>query len=339
MGKTSLMQQESEDAPRCIAAMFDRGRSSRAEIAAALRSVPPFMALTVGRGSSDHVCAFAAWTFARWLRLPTMSLPPSLITRDGADPQVQGALMLAVSQSGRGADVIEVTGWGRKAGALTVALVNDPRSPLADAAEFVLDQGAGPEQSVAATKSVLCSMAAVQALAADVSGDPGLKTSLARLPQELQATVDKGRDLPIEELGSATHAFVLGRGAGLSAALEIALKLKETCGLSAEALSGAEVRHGPRAVVGPGFLVIALALPGPTEADIRAATAELAEQGARIVVIGQRSDDAWRLLPIDPVGAPLAALQLAYPAIARAAAARGHDPDRPRMLSKVTSTL
>ncbi|WP_191062449.1 SIS domain-containing protein, partial [Geminicoccus harenae] len=145
--------------------------------------------------------------------------------------------------------------------------------------------------------------------------------------------------LPIEKLAQARNAFVLGRGAGLAAGLEIALKLKETCGLPTEALSAAEVRHGPREVVGPGFLVLAIALPDLGEPDVRAASAELAQQGADILTLGTRPEDDWILPPIDPVNTPLAALQLAYPAIARAAQARGRDPDRPRTLSKVTSTF
>lgn len=339
MKASSLMREEALSAPSKVAGLIKDGAEERGRLVAALAKWPPMLALTVGRGSSDHVCLFAAWTFARRLALPTMSLPPSLVTRDGGAPQVQGSLMLAVSQSGRGADVVEVAAWGRRAGAHTVALVNDPGSPLAQAAEFVLDQRAGLEQSVAATKSVLCSMAAVQALVADLAGEEMLREALRRLPDDLAATAAASAKLPIEAVASARNGFVLGRGAGLSAGQEIALKLKETCGLSVEALSAAEVRHGPREVVGEGFLVIALALPGPTEEDVRAAAAELALQGAQVIVMGCEPGDGWRLPPLDPVNGPLAALQLAYPAIAGAAIARHRDPDHPRTLSKVTSTF
>ncbi|WP_027136268.1 SIS domain-containing protein [Geminicoccus roseus] len=339
MAPDSLMQQEALFAPVAVRRLIETGAQERQAVAAALRSRPPALAVTVGRGSSDHVCTFAAWSLARWLGLPTMSLPPSLVTRDGAGLRVAGALMLAISQSGRGADVVEVVSWGRRAGARTVALVNDAGSPLGSAAEFVLDQRAGPEQSVAATKSVICSMAAIQALLADLAGDASLRAALERLPGDLEATAAQSGGLPVGPLVAAEHAFVLGRGAGLSAGLEIALKLKETCGLSAEALSAAEVRHGPREVVGPGFLVVALALPGPTGADVRAAAAELAGQGASVILVGDQPGDHWRLPTIDPANGPLAALQLAYPAIAAAALARGRDPDRPRTLSKVTSTF
>ncbi|HEX2525756.1 MAG TPA: SIS domain-containing protein [Geminicoccus sp.] len=339
MPVASLMEEEALSAPDRVAAVLEEGVAERRALVAALLAEPPALGVTVGRGSSDHVCSFAAWTFLRRLRLPTMSLQPSLVTRDGAEPRVERALMLAVSQSGQGADVIGVTAWGRSAGARTVALVNDPASPLAAAAEFVLDQRAGPERSVAATKSVICSMAGVLALAADLSDDDHLHRVLGRLPSELHATAAAGGGLEIGPFAGAEHAFVLARGAGLAAGAEIALKLKETCGLSAEALSAAEVRHGPREVVGPGFLVVALALPGPTEGDVRTAAAELAAQGASVIMLGCASDDTWRMPTVDPVSAPLAALQLAYPAIARAAQARQRDPDRPRTLSKVTSTF
>ena len=339
MADGTLMAAEAASAPDRVARLIRDEEGAIAAIAAALAESPPGLAVTVGRGSSDHVCTFAAWSFARWLGLPCMSLPPSLITREAVPLRVQDALLLAVSQSGRGADVVEVMGWAGQAGACTVALVNDPASPLAEAARFVLDQQAGPEQSVAATKSVICSMAAVQALTAALAGRPALRSALMRLPDDLAGAVGRADHLPIEKLAHAHNAFVLGRGAGLAAGLEIALKLKETCGLSAEALSAAEVRHGPREVVGPGFLVLAIALPGPSEPDVRAASAELAQQGADILTLGTRPGDDWILPSIDPVNAPLAALQLVYPAIARAAQARGRDPDRPRTLSKVTSTF
>lgn len=335
----SMMEKEAFSAPEKVAELIVRGRRERDAVVAALSARPPGLALTVGRGSSDHACSFAAWSFARWLGLPTMSLPPSLITRDAVDLQVRGALLLAISQSGRGADVVEVTQWGRRAGARTIALVNDPASPLAQAAEFIIDQRAGPERSVAATKSVICSMAAVQTLLAELSGVPELQAATLRLPDDLAAAA-AAADVPaVEPVLHAEHAFVLGRGAGLAAGAEIALKLKETCGLSAEALSAAEVRHGPREVVGPGFLVIALALPGPTETDVRAAATELAAQGAGVILIGRQASDYWPLPAIDPVNAPLVALQIAYPAIARAARSRGRDPDVPQTLSKITSTF
>ena len=338
MKSASLMHDEALEAPTRIQAMIEQGFLARRDVATTLLRAPPSVALTVGRGSSDHVCAFAAWSFARWLGLPTMSLPPSLITRDGAELKVGNSLLLAVSQSGQGADVVEVTEWATRAGARTVALVNDVGSPLANAAEFVLDQQAGKERSVAATKSVLCSMAVIQAILTDVAQVPALHAALAALPRDLTVAAGASSNVPVDDLASAQQCFVLGRGAGLSAASEIALKLKETCGLPAEALSGAEVRHGPREVVGPCFLVIALAIPGPTEADVRMAAFELAGQGAKVIMIGTNAADLWRLPPVDQVNAPLAALQLAYPAIARAAALRGHDPDRPQTLSKVTST-
>ena len=339
MNLPTLMEVEALSAPTKVAQLLSDGKGQRDAVVQALLVDLPSLAVTVGRGSSDHVCSFAAWTLLRHLSLPTMSLQPSLVTRDGAQPRVAGALMLAISQSGKGADIVGVTAWGRSAGARTIALVNDISSPLAEAAEFVLDQHAGAERSVAATKSVICSMATIQALVAEATKDEQLVRALACLPDDLELAGRASRGVNLDPVVRAEHAFILGRGAGLSAAAEIALKLKETVGLPAEALSAAEVRHGPREVVGPDFLVIALALPGPTEADIRMAAAELASQGANVIVIGSGPDDQWQLPNVDPTNAPLAALQLAYPAIAQTAIARNRDPDRPANLSKVTSTF
>jgi glucosamine--fructose-6-phosphate aminotransferase (isomerizing) len=157
-----------------------------------------------------------------------------------------------------------------------------------------------------------------------------------KLPAVLRLAFQAGMQLDVAGLQDVSSAYVLSRGLGLSAALEIALKLKETCGIHAEAFSSAEVRHGPREIVTSGFMVIALALPGPGREDVLRVAEELKEQGARTLII----DLAALQLECDSRLGPLVALQMIYPWLARSAGFLGHDPDRPRNLKeKVVRTI
>ena len=214
-------------------------------------------------------------------------------------------------------------------------------SPLARSAEIFLDQRAGPEKSITATKSVLCTLTGIARLTAEWSQDAALLKALGGLPVCLRHAADSSAQFDERLLDGVSNAFILSRSLGYGAANELALKLKETCGVHAEAFSTAEVRHGPREIVNKDYLVIALALPGSGEADVLAAAEEMRAQGARVIVVGRSAAvDGFELplLPDDRL-APLAALQLLYPWIARCAKALGRDPDKPKTLaSKVIRT-
>src|SRR5262249_16050085 len=240
--------------------------------------------------------------------------------------------------SGRSPDLIELTEAARRAGALVVAMVNDETSPLAAAAELVIPLCAGEERAVAATKSwVLAGLAFVQ-LAAAWSGGPALRDAVDRAPDALDAAAALAWNLG--ELAAATNAYVVGRGLGLGAAFEVALKLKETCRLHAEAFSTAEVLHGPVALVEPGFPVIALCQQDATTAQTGAVIARLAKLGAR--VWSTLTCDGATPLPtvanVPAVIAPLCEVQSFYMSVPALAAARGLDADAPAHLAKVTET-
>lgn len=332
--------EEALEAPDRVADLLRRDGEIYAALGTRLRTAPPPAALTIARGTSDHAAAYGAYLLARATGRLTASLPPSLVTLENARLAVSGHLAIAVSQSGRSPDLVASLEAARAAGALAVAVVNDAGSPLATAAQLVLPHHAGPERAVAATKSFLCSAVALARLAAAWSGDAALLASLADLPGALRAAAAAGFTADPGWVGSAGHVYVLARGPGLPVAQEVALKLKETCGLHAEAFSSAEVRHGPREAVDAGFAVLALALPGPGQADVLAAAGELAAQGAAVHAVGP-VEGALVPLPagLDPLLAPLAAAQALYPLLVRTAQALGRDPDRPRTLAKVTLTL
>jgi glucosamine--fructose-6-phosphate aminotransferase (isomerizing) len=243
--------------------------------------------------------------------------------------------VLSISQSGQSADLVAALGHLRGPGAAlaTVALVNQVESPLAKAAHWVIDQAAGPEVSIAATKSFQASLAGVDALACALAGQDG-GPRLARLAELLTAPPVAARDL--EVLVRARSALVLARGPALAAAQEVALKLKEAAGLHAEAVSAAEVMHGPKALAASGVAVLALIGRGSLGATTRAAAAHLQKLGAPVATLEVAADLTHESAPGEHDPALLAqAFYLQLPALARA---RGLDPDRPPHLAKVTST-
>jgi glucosamine--fructose-6-phosphate aminotransferase (isomerizing) len=332
--------EESLEAPDRLADLLARDGGFYAALAARLRLSPPPAAFTVARGSSDHAAAYGAYLIAAATGRPVASLPPSVVSLERVALEVPGHLALAVSQSGRSPDVVACLKAARTGGAVAVACVNETGSPLADAAEIVLPHHAGPERAVAATKSFINSAASLARLAAAWSGDGELGGRLEALPAALRAAADVGLAAdPGWAEGVGGHAYVVARGAGLPVARELALKLKEVCGLHAEAFSSAELRHGPREIVDGRFAVLALALPGPGKDDVLAAARELADQGATVLVAGPPGSFLPLPEALDPRLAPLAAAQAFYPLLARTAEALGRDPDRPRTLAKVTLTV
>jgi glucosamine--fructose-6-phosphate aminotransferase (isomerizing) len=220
--------------------------------------------------------------------------------------------------------------------------VNAADSPLAAAAETVIPIGAGPEKSVAATKSHLCSLSALLHLAARWSGDAALSSALPALPSAVGAGWTRDWSELVAGLTDARNLFVVARGLGLAAAQEAALKLKEACGLHAEAYSSAEVRHGPMAIVGPGFPVLCFVQDDETGEDTAAVAEAFRRRGARVWMAGPgvRGEGVLPMAPSPhPACTPLVAVASFYRAANALALARGRDPDFPPHLRKVTETV
>jgi len=338
----SLMLEEAREAPARVAALLVADGDRFEALAARLGAAPPPFALTIARGSSDHAASYAATLLALQAGIVTASLPPSTITRYHAQLRLEGALALAISQSGAGPDLVMTLEAAAAAGALSVAIVNDVAAPLARAAAFVLDQGAGPERSVAATKSFIASLVVAARLIAMWRRDPDLLSALERLPERLDAALALDWSAGVGVLAPAASLYVVGRGLGLGIAAESALKLKETSALHAEALSAAELRHGPRAVIEPGFPLLLYALDDAASADTAALAESLIAAGQTCLIASARGTGGIRLPlppPLHPLLDPIVAIQAFYPFAAALAEARGHDPDRPRGLHKVTRTL
>ena len=216
------------------------------------RSSPPSRAAarTIARSISNISPKLA-------LGVPCASVGPSIASLYHAPLRLQGALAVSISQSGQSPDIVETQRAARRGGALTLAFVNETQSPLAEDAELLAPLWAGPERSVAATKSMISGLFACASLVAEWSGDAELKEALAELPEALQSQREPAPEPVLATLANASSLYVLGRGATFAVALEAALKLKETCAIHAEAFSAAEVMHGPAELVRAGFPVIA----------------------------------------------------------------------------------
>ena len=264
------MRAEALEAPAVAEALLQADTDTLQALARSLRDAPPRALLTVARGSSDHAAHYAAYlVMARLGRLVT-SLPMSLVTLYASRLACDGLVSLAFSQSGQSPDLLAPTGYFSANGARTVAFVNDPASPLAQASQWVLPLHAGPERSVAATKSYIAQLVAGARLVAHWEVDSPLKAALPGLPEALQRACACDWSAAVEALTPMSRLIVVSRGTGQAVAMEAALKLKEVCGIQAEAFSGAELRHGPMALVEQGYPVLVLAPRGPAQAGLLA---------------------------------------------------------------------
>jgi glucosamine--fructose-6-phosphate aminotransferase (isomerizing) len=338
----SLMLDEARSAPECVAIQMKSDADLYAEASAYLRAADPASVVTVARGSSDHAASFFAYLSAlRGGRLVS-SLPMSLLTLHHAPLRFNAACAVAISQSGRSPDLCTVMSQFHAGGAATLALINDVSSPLTQSVHHALPLNAGAERSVAATKSFICSVVGGARLLGEWFHDADLLRALHELPQSLHSACLKDWSAAIDVLKDADRVMIIGRGTGLAIAQEAALKLKETCAIQAEAFSSAEVRHGPMALVEPGYPMLVFAPRGPAQPDLLNLARDMRSRGAS-VLLAASADVGDRQLTLAPTLLseldPIAAIQSFYPMVEALARARGTDPDRPRHLSKVTSTL
>ena len=339
--ESTRMHREIGEAADAIAHQLDANAKAVADLAATLRRAPPRVIATGARGSSDNAATFAKYLIETRLGVLTMSAAPSVQSIYAAEPDLEGALFLAISQSGKSPDLLRQAESAKEAGARVVAMVNVEDSPLARQADFLIPLRAGPELSVAATKSYLCSLSAIAQLVAEWKDDDALRAALAAVPAALRANTNDWSPL-VEGLADAQSAFVVGRGLGLAAAQEAALKLKETCGIHAEAFSAAEVQHGPMTLVGPGFPVLFFVQDDDTRAGTLAVAESFRARGAHVWIAGANASEPGALaLPevSDSACAPLVGVHRFYAAVNTLAIRRGRNPDAPPHLNKVTETV
>ncbi|MEZ5890885.1 MAG: SIS domain-containing protein [Xanthobacteraceae bacterium] len=312
-----------------------------AELAARLRRNPPQVVVTCARGSSAHAATFGKHLIERRLGIPVAAAAPNIVTVYGERMRLKDQLLLTISQSGRSDDLAEFAATAKAAGALTVAIVNAVDSPLAAACHIVLPMAAGPELSIAATKSFVAALAALLRLTAAWTGDEALGAAIDRLPDRLAAAVDLDWSSAVGVVAQASSLITIGRGPTLAIAREAALKLKETSNLHAEAFSGAEFQHGPVALVSPLYPILMFMPTDAGATGMRALAADLLGKGAALLSTEYGEEAAGRLpvlAPDHPDADAVCLIQSFYALAIRIAERRGVDVNRPRHLQKVTRT-
>jgi glutamine---fructose-6-phosphate transaminase (isomerizing) len=336
------MYVEAGQAADAVRRQFAANAALMFETAKALRLLAPPIIFTCARGSSDHAATFAKYMFETRLRIATVSQAPSISSIYG-DPllNMKNIPFIVISQSGRSPDLLISAEAAKSAGALVIALVNDTSSPLAMLAHIMIPLHAGPETSVAATKSYIATLAAIAHLAAHWSQDKELQTQLESLDAALADACAADWSAAESLFVPAQSLFVLGRGLTLGIAQEAALKFKETCGLHAEAFSLAEVTHGPMALIKPGFPLLVFPPQDKAALGLEALIEKFIARGAHIAMVGPALPDVSHLplgAGLHPALAPIAMVQSFYMLANAISVKRGYDPDHPPWLNKVTET-
>jgi len=344
------MRREIGQIPGAIERLLAASADDLRDVAAAVVEARPAWIMIAGRGTSDHAGVYAQYLLETQLGVPTGLVKPSVTTVYEAELAWSGGLVLAISQSGQSPDVVGVMAAARRAGALTVAIVNEPHSPLAAAARWTLRCHAGRELAVPATKTYVAELTVLAALVATLRPRSDVAAGLSGLPGALRTTIALAREWldgpgepAVRALAEADRALLVSRGFNVATALELALKLKETCGLFAEAYSTADFAHGPLVLAQPAVPTLAIRPDGPMGAHVDAALAAVAARGGRTTVIGGPEtagrDDALSL----PHSLPEALTPILFVVpgqllVEATAVRRGISPDAPDGLGKVTLT-
>jgi len=319
-----------------------------ARVAAVIAERQPRHVVFTARGTSDHAALYAAYLTEIRLGLPAGLASPSVVTVFGARPDLSDALVVGVSQSGGSPDLAEVLRVARASGALTLAVTNNPDSPLVGTAELSVDIAAGHERAVAATKTYTAELLALLMLVEGVRAGDGVlpadeRAALARLPELAERTLSD--DTPAQlapRYRFAAQLVTTGRGYAYPTAREAALKLMETSYLPALAFSGADLLHGPLAMTDPDVPVLAVVGSGPGGQSMREVLPRLGERRADVVVVGSADVGATARMAVPEVDeryAPLLDILPLQRLALALALARGEDPDSPRGLKKVTATM
>lgn len=344
----SLMQQEILQTPAAIACQLRKNQEICQAISQRLQQTPITFAMTIARGSSDHAASFAKYLFETLCDWPTVSAAPSVYTIYKRELLTRNALVVGLSQSGESPDLIETMAASRRQGALTVAVVNEHNSPLAQIAEYVLPIWAEPECAVAATKSYVGSLFAILHMIAVYKQDQDLLTALESMPAGLKRASECQWPNFIEAYKNASSALVIGRGYSFPVALEAALKFKETCILHAEAFSSAEILHGPFALVRTDLPVMVFGQHDAAWPSTVAVCEHMRRLGAKLLIACPQDNKLSDTMPahecvkvpaaIHPLLDPLQTILAFYHNVAQLAVVRGFDPDQPANLQKITRT-
>lgn len=332
------MAKEALQAPEQIRRQLYENQNTVKEIVERVRGFAPKMVYLIGRGSSDHAGVYAKYLIETELGIPVCAAAPSVSTLFGKALQLKHALVICISQSGKSPDILHQVKQAKQMGALCLALVNDESSPLAELVDQVLPLKAGPEKAVAATKSFLCTLSAIASFVATWADAKDVALGLQDLAAQLENVVGQTTQLSVDDLKNVKHCVVLGRGFGYAIGRELALKLKEVCGIHAEAFSSAEFLHGPITLVANKLTLVNIEIEDETFEHHKKQVDEVIRRGGQVLTLkinkqDQSGDKVHKRL------IPLAIMLRFYLDIEDIAQQMGLNPDEPIGLNKVTQTL
>lgn len=339
--ETTLMRREIEEIPTAVDRLLSNGEAAIASAAEKARAFDPRFLVSVARGSSDHACTYLKYASELILKRPMASIGPSVNSIYGVNVDAPDALCISVSQSGQSPDIVRMTESLRSGGTLAVAITNAAESRLAGVSDMTLPIYAGPELSVAATKTFVTSLVTGLWLIAEIKGDTALIAAIRALPGYLEAATRCDWSAAADAIDGQS-LFTLGRGPSWAISNEAALKFKETCLIHAESYSSAEVLHGPVSIVGQNFPVIAFAAADAAESSVAETSDALVRKGARVFAVTDAVTEAVRLPHVRTehwLTDPIAAIVSFYGMVETVALRRGINPDAPRHLNKVTETV
>ncbi len=341
----SSMYGEIHEQPEVLTRILEEEWGAVLNAARALRSERFRFVMITARGTSDNAALYAKYLFEVSLGVPAALASPSTFTLYGANMRLDDVLVIGISQSGESKDVLQTVTRARQLGAATLSITNDEGSSLAHAAEKHFFLRTGKEESVAATKTYTAELLLLYLLVNALAGKEKLDEPVKRLPAQARTVLRESQWESTARYRYAEHMVVVSRGYNFATAKETALKLMETSYIMAEAFSGADLRHGPIAMIGRDFPVIAIVPPGKTRDGMEALVEDLAGRGAELIVVGERAvvNEKGSTSFLVPVSCPeeLSPILYALPSQLLAqdlATLKGLDPDAPRGLSKVTET-
>jgi glucosamine--fructose-6-phosphate aminotransferase (isomerizing) len=341
----SWVEAELREQPAALERLLAAESAHAREIARGLVLDDVRYLLIVSRGSSSNVARYLQYLFGTVNRLPVSFATPSLYTVYDAPPVLGAAAAIGISQSGASPDVVAVLSEAKRQGRPTLAITNDPGSPLAQTADYILPLHAGEERAVAATKTYLNSIGAVALLSA--AADVERLRDLQAMPGQISKQIDRSLAAPelLDRYREVEGGSVIARGVNYGTAFEIALKIRELSGAQFEAFSSADLLHGPIAAVKRGRPAIVIAPRGRTLASMSAAVESVRARGSDVVAISDdpdflaSADTALPLVPDVPEWlSPLLTVVPGQVAAVRLATLRGEDVDSPAGLTKITLT-
>lgn len=342
---------EIREQPEVAARLLGEGATQVSAVATRIRRARSRYVVIAARGTSDHAAVFAQYVLGARNRLPVALAVPSLASLYQAPPRFDGAAVIGISQSGASPDVVAVLDAARAQGRPTVAITNTVDSALGRAAELVIDLRAGHELAIAATKTYTAELLAIAMLSVALDGaqptnDPALRAVPGAILRALDARAQAEEAALALAIAGVDRAFVIGRGFEYATARELALKIKELAGVFAEGYSAADLQHGPLTLVGSGVPVVTIAPSGRPAEGLRTMLRSLGQSDdATTIVLSDRADlrtlgrysislpggvEEWVAPIVNIIPGQLFALALAR--------STGHDPERPRLLRKVTLT-